>query len=65
MASRICKLVASEAEKPALSVSVGIASYPNDANSIGNLLYAADRAMYAMKGNGNRTEQSSDASSAT
>ncbi len=46
---RICELLEREAEKPALSVSVGIASYPHEADTIGTLLYAADRALYAMK----------------
>jgi two-component system cell cycle response regulator len=50
VAGRICDLLAKDAEEPALSVSVGIASYPKDAESIGTLLYAADRALYAMKG---------------
>ena len=50
VARRICNLLAEDAEEPALSVSVGIASYPKDAESIGPLLFAADRALYAMKG---------------
>ncbi|HET7209252.1 MAG TPA: diguanylate cyclase [Terriglobales bacterium] len=49
VAHRICELLGEEAEKPALSVSVGIASHPKDAETIGTLLYAADRALYAMK----------------
>jgi diguanylate cyclase (GGDEF)-like protein/PAS domain S-box-containing protein len=49
VAQRICELLAREAEEPALSVSVGIASYPREADTIGTLLYAADRALYAMK----------------
>ena len=49
VARRICDLLAKDAEEPALSVSVGVASYPKDADSIGTLLYAADRALYAMK----------------
>jgi diguanylate cyclase (GGDEF)-like protein/PAS domain S-box-containing protein len=51
VARRICDLLAQDAEEPALSVSVGVASYPKDAEGIGPLLYAADRALYAMKGN--------------
>jgi len=51
LARRICELLERETEEPALSVSVGIASYPNDADTIGTLLYAADRALYAMKAN--------------
>lgn len=49
VARRICELLEREEEEPALSVSVGIASYPEEANTIGTLLYAADRALYAMK----------------
>jgi len=46
---RICELLAKDTENPTLSVSVGIAGYPQDADTIGTLLYAADRALYAMK----------------
>jgi diguanylate cyclase (GGDEF)-like protein/PAS domain S-box-containing protein len=46
---RICELLDKETEEPHLSVSVGIASFPREADSIGGLLYAADRALYAMK----------------
>jgi diguanylate cyclase (GGDEF)-like protein/PAS domain S-box-containing protein len=49
VARRICDLLAKDAEEPALSVSVGVASYPKDADTIGTLLYAADMALYAMK----------------
>jgi diguanylate cyclase (GGDEF)-like protein/PAS domain S-box-containing protein len=49
VATRICDLLAKETEEPELAVSVGVASYPKDADSIGTLLYAADRALYAMK----------------
>src|SRR5271166_3449299 len=46
---RICELLEKDAEEPALAVSVGIASYPTGAETIGTLLYAADQALYAMK----------------
>jgi diguanylate cyclase (GGDEF)-like protein/PAS domain S-box-containing protein len=46
---RICELLAKDSESPRLSVSVGVAGYPQDADTIGTLLYAADRALYAMK----------------
>jgi len=46
---RICELLERDAEEPALSVSVGIASYPKDADTIGTLLCAADKSLYAMK----------------
>ncbi|HXM94723.1 MAG TPA: diguanylate cyclase [Candidatus Dormibacteraeota bacterium] len=46
---RICGLVAKDAEEPRLSVSVGVSSFPKDAETIGNLLFVADRVLYAMK----------------
>ncbi len=49
VAARICDLLAKDTEEPALSVSVGVASYPKDAETIGALLYAADGVLYAMK----------------
>jgi diguanylate cyclase (GGDEF)-like protein/PAS domain S-box-containing protein len=49
VARRVCDLLSKDTEEPALSVSVGIACYPKDAESIGTLLYAADRDLYAMK----------------
>jgi diguanylate cyclase (GGDEF)-like protein/PAS domain S-box-containing protein len=47
---RICEILAKDLEEPALSVSVGVAAYPRDAESVGPLLYAADAALYGMKG---------------
>jgi diguanylate cyclase (GGDEF)-like protein len=49
VARRICDLLSKDAEEPVLSVSVGVASCPREADSVGTLLYAADRALYAMK----------------
>jgi diguanylate cyclase (GGDEF)-like protein/PAS domain S-box-containing protein len=49
VARRICELLAKDTEEPPLSVSVGVASYPKDAENVGTLLYAADRSLYAMK----------------
>jgi len=49
VAHRICDLLAKDNEEPVLSVSAGVASYPKDADTIGTLLYAADRALYGMK----------------
>jgi len=49
VARRICELLANDAEEPALSVSVGVATYPEDADTIGSLLCAADNALYATK----------------
>jgi diguanylate cyclase (GGDEF)-like protein/PAS domain S-box-containing protein len=47
---RICELLGKDAEEPELSVSVGVAAYPRDAESVGPLLYAADAALYEVKG---------------
>ncbi len=47
---RICDRLANDREDPQLSVSVGIATYPEDGETIGNLLHAADQALYKMKG---------------
>jgi diguanylate cyclase (GGDEF)-like protein/PAS domain S-box-containing protein len=49
VARRICELFADDGEEPRLTVSFGIASYPKDAETIGPLLYAADKALYSMK----------------
>ena len=49
VARRICELVAKDAEEPALAVSVGVASYPKEAETIAALLNAADNDLYAMK----------------
>jgi diguanylate cyclase (GGDEF)-like protein/PAS domain S-box-containing protein len=49
VARRICDLLARDAEEPALSVSVGVASYPKDADTVGTLLHIADRALYDTK----------------
>lgn len=49
VAGRICDLLAKETEDPLLSVSLGAASYPGNADTVGTLLYAADTALYAMK----------------
>jgi diguanylate cyclase (GGDEF)-like protein/PAS domain S-box-containing protein len=47
---RIRELLAKDVEEPVLSVSVGVAAYPGDAESVGPLLYAADAALYEVKG---------------
>jgi diguanylate cyclase (GGDEF)-like protein/PAS domain S-box-containing protein len=47
---RISELLAKEVEEPMLAVSVGVAAYPRDAESVGPLLYAADAALYEMRG---------------
>jgi diguanylate cyclase (GGDEF)-like protein/PAS domain S-box-containing protein len=49
VAQRICEGVASDGKEPQLSVSVGIAIYPQDGHTIETLLHAADSALYSMK----------------
>jgi two-component system cell cycle response regulator len=46
---RICELFADDGEEPKLSVSIGIASYPRDAETLGPLLCAADASLYLIK----------------
>ena len=62
VARRIFELLEAEAEQPQVSVSLGIASYPADADGIGTLLHAADRALYAMKAQNPRTLRAAAAS---
>jgi diguanylate cyclase (GGDEF)-like protein/PAS domain S-box-containing protein len=59
---RICDLLAKDTEEPPLSVSVGVAGYPSHAETIGTLLYAADRALYAMKAKRPRSRLSAHSS---
>ena len=47
--SRIRERLAAENEPPALSVSAGVAAFPEDGDTPEKLLGAADRALYAMK----------------
>ena len=47
---RIRERLSSEIELPQLSVSVGVAMYPADGDSLEKLLNYADRALYRMKG---------------
>jgi diguanylate cyclase (GGDEF)-like protein/PAS domain S-box-containing protein len=46
---RICERLTNDREEPFLSVSVGIAIYPEDGSTIEALFQAADRALYKMK----------------
>ena len=46
---RIREGLANDREEPLLSVSVGVAVYPEDGTTIETLLQAADRALYKMK----------------
>jgi diguanylate cyclase (GGDEF)-like protein/PAS domain S-box-containing protein len=49
VAQRICDCIANDGMGPVLSVSIGVAVYPQDGESIETLLHAADVAMYSMK----------------
>jgi diguanylate cyclase (GGDEF)-like protein/PAS domain S-box-containing protein len=49
VARRICESVANDDKGPAISVSVGIAAYPQDGDTIERLLSQADAALYSMK----------------
>jgi diguanylate cyclase (GGDEF)-like protein/PAS domain S-box-containing protein len=49
VAQRIRELFKNDGEEPKLSVSAGVASYPNDGDTIGPLLHAADKALYEVK----------------
>ena len=53
--SRIRERLSSEPEHPALSVSAGVAAYPEDGDTPEKLLGSADRALYAMKNHGGRS----------
>jgi diguanylate cyclase (GGDEF)-like protein len=46
---RICERLASDGEQPRVTVSVGVAAYPQDGTTMEELLGAADRALYGMK----------------
>jgi diguanylate cyclase (GGDEF)-like protein len=49
VALRIQKFLASDLEKPPLSISIGVATCPQDETGIQRLLELADRELYAMK----------------
>jgi diguanylate cyclase (GGDEF)-like protein/PAS domain S-box-containing protein len=49
VARRICESVANDDKGPGISVSVGIAVYPQHGNTIESLLGHADSALYSMK----------------
>lgn len=53
-AGRICEQLANDGHHPRITVSVGAAVYPTDGTSIEKLLASADRALYRMKGHGER-----------
>jgi len=49
IAARIRERVAKDGEAPAISVSVGIAVFPEDGETIETLLSRADHSLYDMK----------------
>ena len=49
VAHRICASLANDNETPALTVSVGVAIYPENGETIEDLLHVADHALYKMK----------------
>jgi diguanylate cyclase (GGDEF)-like protein/PAS domain S-box-containing protein len=49
VARRVCECAANDGKGPKLSVSVGIAVYPQNGDSIESLLCQADSALYSMK----------------
>jgi len=54
VARRICHLVARNEELPPISVSMGVAAYPKDGETLEALLGAADQALYKTKRDGGR-----------
>ncbi len=50
VAKRICERLATDGQKPVVSVSAGYAVFPQDGDTVEKLLGAADRALYRMKG---------------
>jgi len=52
VADRVRERLANDGEQPLISVSVGLAVYPQDGETIEALLGAADRALYGMKARG-------------
>jgi len=49
VARRVCESVANDGKGPKLSVSVGVAVFPENGNTIKSLLCEADSALYSMK----------------
>lgn len=53
-AARICEQLFRDGQEPSISASVGQAVYPADGTTIEELLGAADRGLYKMKGRGQK-----------
>jgi len=58
VARRICESVGDDGKGPKISVSVGVAVYPENGNTIESLLSQADSALYLMKRQRNLAAQS-------
>ena len=58
VAQRICESVANDDKGPRISVSVGIAAYPQDGDTIEKLLGQADSSLYSMKRQRNAAPES-------
>jgi diguanylate cyclase (GGDEF)-like protein/PAS domain S-box-containing protein len=56
VAQRICDSLANDGREPKLSVSIGVAIYPQDGENVDSLLGAADAALYAMKTRAHSTD---------
>jgi diguanylate cyclase (GGDEF)-like protein len=52
LARRICRRLSTDGQQPALTLSLGIAVFPEDGETYEELFNAADRALYKMKQQG-------------
>lgn len=57
VADRICERLKNEGDEPRISASIGVATYPQDGRTIGDLLATADRALYRQKDSSRRELQ--------
>jgi diguanylate cyclase (GGDEF)-like protein/PAS domain S-box-containing protein len=65
VARRICDCLVHDGRKPKLSVSIGVAGYPQDGKTIETLLCAADVALYSMRGRARSLDASAPKSAGT
>jgi diguanylate cyclase (GGDEF)-like protein len=49
VARRVCDRVATDGRQPSITVSAGLATYPQDANTVDELIKTADCGLYCMK----------------
>jgi diguanylate cyclase (GGDEF)-like protein len=52
VAQRVVERLATDPEEPAITVSIGVAIYPRDGDTVESLLNRADKALYGMKARG-------------